>query len=155
MRGNSAAIAIYGLVCCNCRTYPPHPARKRATFPPRGRLLRRGGVTPPYGAIENRCTVGAGHAPPATVYYNGHNGLVCRGGIYAARATARILRYNGKTARNGQDRSLQTCRKFAFSPIIPCRFAAIAIIRVGLLRLPDISPSFGAAGIHTKIRCNV
>ena len=25
---------------------------------------RRGGVTPPYGAIENRCTVGAGHAPP-------------------------------------------------------------------------------------------
>ena len=25
---------------------------------------RRGEVTPPYGAIKNHCTVGAGHAPP-------------------------------------------------------------------------------------------
>ena len=46
---------------------------------------RRGGVTPPYGAIDNRCAVGAGHAPPATVYYNEYNGLVCRHGYYAAR----------------------------------------------------------------------
>ena len=35
---------------------------------------RRGGVTPPYGAIQNHHPVGAGHAPPATVYYNEHNG---------------------------------------------------------------------------------
>ena len=34
---------------------------------------------------KNHCAVGAGHAPPATVYYNEYNGLVCRGGIYAAR----------------------------------------------------------------------
>ena len=29
--------------------------------------------------------VGAGHAPPATIYQNEYNGLACRGGIYAAR----------------------------------------------------------------------
>ena len=48
---------------------------------------RRGGVTPPYGAIQNRHPVGAGHAPPATIYYNEYNGLACRGGIYAARCS--------------------------------------------------------------------
>ena len=32
-----------------------------------------------------RHPVGVGHAPPATEYYNEYNGLVCRGGIYAAR----------------------------------------------------------------------
>ena len=58
-------------------------------------FARQGGVTPPYGAIENRCTVGAGHAPPATVYYNEYNGLVCRGGIYAARATIRAMHPTG------------------------------------------------------------
>ena len=66
------------------------PLIRRASAPPSPqgrRLLRRGGVTPPYGAIENRCTVGAGHAPPATVYYNEYNWLVCRGGIYAARCS--------------------------------------------------------------------
>ena len=31
--------------------------------------------------------VGAGQAPPATVYYNEYNGLACRGGIYAARCS--------------------------------------------------------------------
>ena len=33
-------------------------------------------------------------------------------------AAARILQPTGQTARNGQDRSLQTCRRFAFPPII-------------------------------------
>ena len=49
-------------------------------------------------------------------------------------------------------RPLQTCREFAFSPIIPCRFAAIAIIRVGLLRLSDISPSSGARARHLPLK---
>ena len=44
--------------------------RWRATFPQGGRLYR---------------AVGAGHAPPAIVHYNEQYGLVCRGGIYAAR----------------------------------------------------------------------
>ena len=48
----------------------PSSGAFRATFPPRGRLLRRGGVT-----------------PPATVFYNEYNGLVRRGGIYAARCS--------------------------------------------------------------------
>ena len=68
-------------------TYPPHPARERATFPPRGRLLRRGGVTPPYGAIKIRRTVGAGHAPPAVKWWRKNHGLGCRHGYYAARCS--------------------------------------------------------------------
>ena len=52
---------------CNCRIFPPHPARAAPPFPPRGRLLRRGVVTPPYGAIKNHCAVGAGYAPPAVL----------------------------------------------------------------------------------------
>ena len=133
---------------------PGHfPLIRRASAPPSPqgrRLLRRGGVTPPYGAIKIHRAVGAGHAPPAVKWWRKNHGLGCRGGIYAARATAQILRYNGKTARDAYMRPLQTSRKFAFSPIIPCRFAAIPIIRVGLLRLPDISLSFGAAGSRTK-----
>ena len=35
--------------------------------------------------IPRKCTVGAGYAPPATLYYTEYGGLVCRGGIYAAR----------------------------------------------------------------------
>ena len=34
-----------------------------------------------------RGTVGAGHAPPATVYYNEYNGMVCRHGYYAAHCS--------------------------------------------------------------------
>ena len=34
-----------------------------------------------------RGTVGAGYAPPATVYYNEYNGMVCRHGYYAARCS--------------------------------------------------------------------
>ena len=48
---------------------------------------RRGGVTPPYGAIKNHCTVGAGYAPPAGKWWRKNHGLVCRGGIYAARCS--------------------------------------------------------------------
>ena len=36
---------------------------------------------------KKQCTVGAGHAPPATQYYNEYNGLACRGGYYAARCS--------------------------------------------------------------------
>ena len=36
--GNSAP---FGAIL-RCRTYPPHPARRRATFPPRGRLSQWG-----------------------------------------------------------------------------------------------------------------
>ena len=61
------------------RRVPRHLSPKGKAF------LRRGGVTPPYGAIKNHCAVGAGYAPPATVYYNEYDGLACRGGIYAAR----------------------------------------------------------------------
>ena len=35
---------------------------------------RRGGVTPPYGAIKTHHPVGAGHAPPATLRLQQHNG---------------------------------------------------------------------------------
>ena len=35
--------------------------------------------------IPRKCAVGAGYAPPATVYDNEYNVVVCRGGIYAAR----------------------------------------------------------------------
>ena len=72
---------------------------------------RRGGVTPPYGAIQNHHPVGAGHAPPATVYYNEHNGSSVGTATMPPVATIRILRTIGQTARNGQDRSLQTYRK--------------------------------------------
>ena len=50
-------------------------------------FARRGEVTPPYGAIKKHRAVGAGHAPPATVYCNEYNGLIRRGGIYAARCS--------------------------------------------------------------------
>ena len=32
------------------------------------------------GAIKIHRAVGAGYAPPATIYYNQYNGLACRGG---------------------------------------------------------------------------
>ena len=37
------------------------------------------------GRFPRKCAVGAGYAPPATLYYTEYDGLVCRGGIYAAR----------------------------------------------------------------------
>ena len=37
-------------------------------------FARRGEVTPPYGAIKKHRAVGAGHAPPATVWYNEYYG---------------------------------------------------------------------------------
>ena len=37
--------------------------------------------------IPRKGAVGAGYAPPETVYDNKYNGLVCRGGIYAARCS--------------------------------------------------------------------
>ena len=51
---------------------PLQTCRKRRTIPVlRGNKMYR--------------TVGAGHAPPATLHYNEYHGLVRRGGIYAAR----------------------------------------------------------------------
>ena len=41
----------------------------------------------PTGQYKNYRAVGAGYAPPATVYYNEYNGMVCRGGINAARCS--------------------------------------------------------------------
>ena len=37
-------------------------------------IPRRGGVTPPYGAIQNHRAVGAGYAPPAVLRLQQHNG---------------------------------------------------------------------------------
>ena len=54
----------------------------------KGRLpanARWGGVYAAPQGNKNHCTAGAGHAPPATLYYTEYDGLVCRGGIYAAR----------------------------------------------------------------------
>ena len=62
--------------------------------------------------------VGAGYAPPATVCYNEYYGSFVGAAYMPPVAAARILRTTGQTARNGQDRSLQTCRKFALFPII-------------------------------------
>ena len=50
----------------------------------------RGEVTPPYGAIKIHRAVGAGHAPPAVKWWRKNHGLVCRGGIYAARCSQPI-----------------------------------------------------------------
>ena len=43
-------------------------------------FARRGGVTPPYGAIKIHRAVGAGHAPPATKWQREHYRSVRRGG---------------------------------------------------------------------------
>ena len=40
--------------------------------------------------------------------------VLCRGGIYAARAAVPVMQPTGQTARDAYMRSLQTCRKFAF-----------------------------------------
>ena len=70
---------------------------------------------PPKGKAFS---VGAGYAPPATVYYNEYNGLVVGAAYMPPVAAVRSMRYNGKIARNGQDRSLQTCRKSAFCQLL-------------------------------------
>ena len=75
-------------------------------------IPRRGGVTPPYEAIKNHCAVGAGHAPPAVLRLQQYNGSFVGAAYMPPVAITRALRYNGQTARNGQDRSLQTCRKY-------------------------------------------
>ena len=65
-------------------------------------------------AIQIHRAVGAGHAPPATIYCNEYTGLVCRGGIYAARCSRTG---NAIYRVNGTERSRPfptTFRKFAF-----------------------------------------
>ena len=145
----------YGLVCCGCPDISPSSGAYRATFPLRGRLLRRGGVTPPYGAIKIHLAVGAGHAPPAVLRLQQHNGYSVGAAYMPPVAAIRILRTIGKTARNGQDRSLQTCRKRRTITGLcgnkntprgrggarPARGQMVAQkSRVGLLRLPGHFP---------------
>ena len=83
-------------------------------YPKKGvfdKTARRGGVTPPYGAIQNHHPVGAGHAPPVVKWLRKNYGSSVGAAYMPPVAATRILRYTGQTPRNGQDRSLQTYRK--------------------------------------------
>ena len=73
------------------------PTRSRLTAPPKNSPPGRGGACP---------------ARDITITQKSR--VACRGGIYAARAIARILRYTGQTLRDAFMRLLQTCRKWAF-----------------------------------------
>ena len=70
-------------------------------------------------AIKIHRAVGAGHAPPATVYYNEYNRLGCRHGYYAARCSQPI---------NATYRANRTGRIYASPTNLPEMggFAAIA-----------------------------
>ena len=78
-----------------------------------------GGVGSPRPTGQYKSSRGRGGASPARDKMETTNLRVLRrGGIYAARAAARMLRYNGKTARDAYMRPLQTCRKFAFPQLL-------------------------------------
>ena len=62
--------------------------------------------------------VGAGYAPPAVLWLQQYTGSSVGTATMPLVAITRALQYNGQTARNGQDRSLQTCRRFAIFPVI-------------------------------------
>ena len=61
----------------------PHGTVKTVPYKP----ARNAEPSRDCAAIKLHRAVGAGHAPPATVYYNEHDGLVCRHGYYAARCS--------------------------------------------------------------------
>ena len=100
-----------GLDCCNSRTYPPHPARSAPPFPQGGRLFRWGHPAL-YCYKQNHHPVGAGQAPPATVYYNEYNGLACRHGYYAARCNHPVNETQRVNATGEQCSPLQAKGKF-------------------------------------------
>ena len=80
---------------CDCRTIP-----------------RRGGVTPPYGAIKKHGAVGAGQAPPAVLRLQQHNGYSVGAAYMPPVAATPAMRTNGQTPRDAFMRPLQTCRKY-------------------------------------------
>ena len=92
----------------------PSSGAFRATFPPRGKAFRRGEVTPPYGAIQIHRAVGAGHAPPATIYYNELTGRFVGAAYMPPVAATPANRPNGKTARDATMRPLHSYPKKGF-----------------------------------------
>ena len=65
----------------------------------------------------NHHPVGAGHAPPATVCYNEHNGSSVGAAYMPPVATIRILRTIGKAARDAYMRPLQPAGNLHFPPL--------------------------------------
>ena len=56
-------------------------------------------------------SVGAGYAPPAVLRQLHYYGYPVGAAYMPPVAAIPVMQLNGQTARNGQDRSLQTCRK--------------------------------------------
>ena len=74
-------------------------------------VARRGGVTPPYGAIKLYRAVGAGHAPPAVLRLQQHYGSSVGAAYMPPVAATPAMQYNGQTPRDAYMRPLQTCRQ--------------------------------------------
>ena len=73
---------------------------------------------PPRGRLP---AVGAGQAPPATIYYNEYYGLGCRGGIYAARCSRPDFSICRVNATGEQCSPLQPNRQICANRTIPLR----------------------------------